>query len=120
LFIGASTLFPPTHDRHTNKDSLGDSNGINGMPLKEQTFVAVAPQYRGQRVRRTRLQAALIAKVPEGAIKLRKRLISLSNIDEGGALLIFEDGEEVIADLVIGGDGIGSVCFLSFFVLVVS
>jgi salicylate hydroxylase len=44
----------------------------------------------------------------------------LSNIDEGGALLIFEDGEEVIADLVIGGDGIRSVCFFSFFVLVVS
>ena len=90
------------------------------MSLKEQTFVAVAPQYRGQRVRRTRLQAALIAKVPEGAIKLRKRLVSLINIDEGGAHLAFEGGEEVIADLVIGGDGIRSVCFLSFFVLMVS
>jgi salicylate hydroxylase len=93
---------------------LGDSNGLNGVPLKEQTFVEVAPQYRGQRVRRTRLQAALIAKVPEGAIKLRKRLVSLNNIDEGGARLVFEDGEEVIANLVIGADGIRSVCFLSF------
>jgi salicylate hydroxylase len=64
-------------------------------------------------VRRTRLQAALIAKVPEGVIKLRKRLISLSNIDGGGVHLFFEDGEEVVADLVVGGDGIRSVCFLS-------
>lgn len=69
-------------------------------------------------MRRTRLQAALIAQVPEGVIKLRKRLASLNNIDEGGARLVFEDGEEVVADLVIGGDGIRSVCFLSSFVLV--
>jgi salicylate hydroxylase len=64
-------------------------------------------------VRRTRLQAALIAKVPEGVIKLKKRLISLSDIDGGGVRLAFEDGQEVVADLVVGGDGIRSVRFLS-------
>jgi len=69
----------------------------------------VVPKYRGQRVRRTRLQAALIAKVPDGVIKLRKRLASLENLDGEGARLVFDDGEEVIADLVIGGDGIRSV-----------
>jgi len=84
-------------------------NGLNGTPLKEQSFVAVVPKYRGQRVRRTRLQAALKAKVPEGVIKLRKRLVSLENLDGEGTRLVFEDGEEVIADLVIGGDGIRSV-----------
>jgi len=63
-------------------------------------------------VRRTRLQAALIAKVLTGVIKLRKRLVSLANIEEGGVNLVFEDGEEVVADLVIGGDGIRSVRFL--------
>jgi flavin-dependent dehydrogenase len=70
-------------------------------------------------VRRTRLQAALIAQVPEGVIKLRKRLASLTNIEEGGVRLVFEDGEEVTADIVIGGDGIRSVCqHPSLFVLV--
>ena len=64
-------------------------------------------------MRRTRLQAVLIGKVPEGVIKLRKRLISLNNLDGGGVLLVFEDGEEVVVDLVVGGDGIRSVCFLS-------
>ena len=64
-------------------------------------------------MRRTRLQAALIAKVPEGVIKLRKRLISLTNMEDGGVRLFFEDGEEVVADLVVGGDGIRSVCFPS-------
>jgi salicylate hydroxylase len=88
---------------------LGISNGITGDFLKEQSFASADPQYRGQRVRRTRLQAALIAKVPAGVIKLRKRLVSLTNIEEGGVNLVFEDGEEVVADLVIGGDGIRSV-----------
>jgi salicylate hydroxylase len=92
---------------------LGNSNGFTGKALKEQTFSAPTPQYRGQRVRRTRLQAALIANVPEGVIKLRKRLISLTNMEDGGVRLFFEDGEEVVADLVVGGDGIRSVCFPS-------
>jgi salicylate hydroxylase len=55
----------------------------------------------------------LIAKVPEGVIKLRKRLISLTNMEDGGVRLFFEDGEEIVADLVVGGDGIRSVCFPS-------
>lgn len=66
-------------------------------------------------MRRTRLQAALIAKVPEGVIKLRKRLVSLHDIGTGGAALLFEDGEEAVADLVIGGDGIRSVRASSHF-----
>jgi salicylate hydroxylase len=88
-----------------------NSNGLTGEVLSERNSAAVAPQYRGQRVRRTRLQAALIAKVPAGTIKLRKRLASLVNVDTGGVRLVFEDGEEVFADLVIGGDGIRSVRF---------
>jgi hypothetical protein len=47
--------------------------------------------------------------VPEGVIKLRKRLVSLTDLDAEGVHLIFEDGEEVVADLVVGGDGIRSV-----------
>jgi len=89
------------------------SNGFTGKALKEQAFSGPDPQYRGQRVRRTRLQSALVAKVPEGVLKLRKRLVSLTDLNEGGVRLVFEDGEEVIADLVIGGDGIRSVCFLA-------
>jgi salicylate hydroxylase len=62
------------------------------------------------------LQAALIAKVPAGVIKLRKRLVSLTDIEEEGINLVFEDGEEVVADLVIGGDGIRSVRFFPFLI----
>ncbi|KAF2490667.1 salicylate hydroxylase [Lophium mytilinum] len=90
------------------QETILQRNGLNGDVLGERTSFAVEPRYRGQRVRRTRLQAALIAKVPPGVIKLRKRLASLQNIEGGGTRLVFEDGEEVVADLVIGGDGIRS------------
>lgn len=77
--------------------------------LSERTSTAVASKYRAQRVRRTRLQAALLAKVPSGVIKLQKRLVSLHDVDTGGLRLVFEDGEEELSDLVIGADGIRSV-----------
>jgi salicylate hydroxylase len=51
-----------------------------------------------------------VSKVPEGVIKLQKRLSSLENLNEDGVRLNFEDGTEEIADLVVGGDGIRSVC----------
>jgi salicylate hydroxylase len=51
----------------------------------------------------------LIRKVPGGVIKLRKRLVELTDLGTEGVRLVFEDGEVVVADLVIGGDGIRSV-----------
>lgn len=47
--------------------------------------------------------------MPDGIIKLNKRLSSLENIDFG-VKLRFEDETETMADLVVGGDGIRSVC----------
>jgi salicylate hydroxylase len=52
------------------------------------------------------LQQALITKVPPGIICLNKRLIALHDLNNEGVLLLFEDGEEVIADLVRGADGL--------------
>jgi salicylate hydroxylase len=60
-------------------------------------------------VKRTRLQAALISKVPPGIIQLNKKLVSIHDAGTQGVHLTFEDGAETIADLVVGGDGIRSV-----------
>lgn len=60
-------------------------------------------------MRRTRLQSALKAKVPKGIIHLKQRLASLEDLASGGVRLVFEDGTEKTADLVVGGDGIRSV-----------
>ncbi|EEA19988.1 conserved hypothetical protein [Talaromyces marneffei ATCC 18224] len=59
--------------------------------------------------RRTQLQGALINQVPAGIIQLRKELVLIENVPEGGANLNFSDGTEAFADLVVGGDGIRSV-----------
>lgn len=87
-------------------------NGLTGELLK-----ASGPsgplKYQPQRVRRTRLQSALISKVPDGVIKLNKKLSSLEKLENGCILLVFEDGTEAISDLVVGGDGIRSVCLHS-------
>lgn len=66
-------------------------------------------KYFAQRVRRTRLQSALLAEVPKDIIQLKKRLVSLEDLDSGGVYLVFEDGTAATADLVVGGDGIRSV-----------
>ncbi|KAL4946604.1 hypothetical protein BDV06DRAFT_218071 [Aspergillus oleicola] len=70
------------------------------------------------RARRTRLQSALLRKVPDGVIQFRKKLVRLENLPENedekenqknGVRLIFEDQTEAFADLVVGADGIHSV-----------
>jgi salicylate hydroxylase len=61
------------------------------------------------RVPRTRLQAALGSQVPKGIIQFNKKFASLQNLEDRGVRLVFQDGTETTADLVIGGDGIRSV-----------
>ncbi|KAL4887104.1 hypothetical protein BJY04DRAFT_177307 [Aspergillus karnatakaensis] len=61
------------------------------------------------RARRTRLQTALLERVPEGLIQFSKRVVALEDLGKDGARLFFEDGTEAAADLVVGADGIHSV-----------
>lgn len=58
---------------------------------------------------RPHLQQALADNIPSDTIHLNKRLIKLE-VDSDGVLLTFEDGSSYPADLVIGADGINSVC----------
>jgi salicylate hydroxylase len=90
--------------------NMSSRNGLTRELVKKNNSSSLPVHYQPHRVRRTRLQSALKAKVPEGIIKLNKRLSSLENLEGDGVRLNFEDGTEAIADLVIGGDGIRSVC----------
>lgn len=81
---------------------------MTGEQVKEQAPSSHPLRYQPQRVRRTRLQSALKAQVPEGIIQLKKRLVSLEDVEDG-VKLYFEDGTEHFANLVVGGDGIRSV-----------
>ena len=61
------------------------------------------------RARRTRLQQALLAQVPDGIIRYNKKLIRLDNLQGDRVKLVFQDSTEVFADIVVGADGIHSV-----------
>lgn len=62
------------------------------------------------RARRTRLQAALLEKVPRDVIKYGKKLVAMQDDGDAGKVhLTFHDGTRVSTDLVVGSDGIRSV-----------
>ena len=84
-------------------------NGLTGEVVTVSAKSTLPPQYLSRRVRRTRLQASLIAQVPKGVVRLNHRLASLQKVRDGRVRLHFDNGTEVFADLVIGGDGIRSV-----------
>jgi salicylate hydroxylase len=56
-------------------------NGLTGELVKKNSPSPLPVHYQPHRVRRTRLQSALKAKVPEGIIKLNKRLASLEDLE---------------------------------------
>jgi salicylate hydroxylase len=87
---------------------LFNRNGYTGEIFPEPE--SVVPRKRGPtRVPRTRLQAALGMQVSKGIIQFNKKLVSMQNLENGGVRLVFQDGTENTADLVIGADGIRSV-----------
>lgn len=88
-------------------------NGLTGEVVKEQEPSNLPLKYQPQRVRRTKLQSALRAKVSEGIIHLSKKLISVTDLKEEGVRLDFQDGTSYISDLVVGADGIRSVRILN-------
>lgn len=107
--------------RGHRKEQVLHRNGMDGRVLVEtdntvHDGAAVPRRYQPLRVRRTRLQAALVRRVKDGVVRLGREVVGLERVDAGVggdsrtvARLRFADGEEVVADLVVGGDGIRSV-----------
>ena len=89
------------------------SNGKTGEELSRQPrdLNVKHPQIRTQR---TNLQSALLAHVPPGVIQLSKKLVHMVDKGSDGVELQFKDGTSVIADLVVGADGIRSVSVTSW------
>lgn len=111
------------------QDEVLHRNGISGEVVKRKLASsshlslnddARFRLYQAKRVKRTKLQRALIDVLPEpeekeegeekGILRLKKRLVTLEDLEaQGGIRLRFEDGDEQFADLVVGADGIRSV-----------
>jgi salicylate hydroxylase len=60
-------------------------------------------------IHRARFLEELIALVPEGTARFKKKLEEVRELEQGGVRLKFTDGEEVVADAVVGCDGVKSV-----------
>jgi salicylate hydroxylase len=60
-------------------------------------------------IHRARFLDELVALVPAGTARFGKRLTNVTTLDDGQLRLVFADGESVLADAVIGCDGVKSV-----------
>ncbi|EKV11545.1 FAD-binding monooxygenase, putative [Penicillium digitatum] len=106
-------------------DLLGASEGVKGgsksnthqrnaytgkvLNVTEHPENSAADSRGAIRARRTRLQSALLSRVPEGLIQFDKKVVSLENLTSRGVRLVFQDQTEAIADIVVGADGLHSV-----------
>jgi salicylate hydroxylase len=52
----------------------------------------------------------LVKLVPEGSAVFKKRLTSIVHSEDGKSIMIFADGTEAQADVIVGCDGIKSAC----------
>jgi salicylate hydroxylase len=52
--------------------------------------------------------------VPDGVIQYSKKLVSIEDLPGRGVRLLFQDRTDVVADIVVGADGIHSVCETAF------
>jgi salicylate hydroxylase len=68
------------------------------------------PMHYTARFHRGHLQQALLKHIPRDTIHLKKKLVT-ATVEAGGYVKMeFQDGYTSTADILIGADGIGSVC----------
>lgn len=67
------------------------------------------PRHHTTRFHRGHVHSALLEHVPKESIHLGKK-IARAEADEAGVSLYFEDGTSAHGDILIGADGIRSVC----------
>lgn len=65
--------------------------------------------HQTSRYHRAHLHQALLGHVPRETIHLGKKLVS-ANINDNGVTLTFKDGTTATADMLLGADGLRSVC----------
>lgn len=86
------------------------TNEIIGMDAHENVTEYL---HQTARYHRGHLHQALLRNVPADIIHLGKRLTAARTDPDQGVVLEFEDGTNVITDILLGADGLHSVCHFS-------
>ena len=110
--IDARDFYRPEDGR-----SVEHRNARTGVLIaKRYTSDDTPPHQASCRMVRAKLQRALLSAVDVSRVRVGKKLVLLerqatdsSSPATGGFRLVFDDGEEAFADLVVGADGIRSV-----------
>lgn len=84
----------------------------NQVVTVDTHFNVPDPRHHTTRFHRGHLHSALLQHVPKDSIHLNKKVASAAATDDK-VTLYFEDGSEAHGDLLIGADGIKSVCLVS-------
>lgn len=84
----------------------------NQVVTVDTHFNVPDPRHHTTRFHRGHLHSALLQHVPKESIHLNKKVASAVATDDK-VTLYFEDGSEAHGDLLIGADGIKSVCLPS-------
>ena len=82
----------------------------NGLADGELVTSVICADTGQESVHRTLFAKDLVALLPKGSFHLGNRLTSVRNIGDQRYTLMFADGKSVIADVIIGADGIKSTC----------
>lgn len=98
----------------TKPNPSGSRNAYTGEIVDPGVPHDPSDAYGARRVKRLVLQEALAEKAPGGLIEFNKKLVGLEDLGKQGVRVSFEDGTERVVDLVVGADGIRSVCPLRF------
>ena len=100
-FRGPSNL--PMIYRHWRTNEVIGCDKFEDVDVDEKREDMTARYWRGH------LQEGLLRHVDRGAIRMGKSVVGVE-MEDSGVKVRFEDGTEVVADLVIGADGLRSVC----------
>ena len=82
----------------------------NGMTNGDVITSVVCANTGQESVHRTLFAKDLVALLPKGTFHMGKRLVDVETRRDSGYTLRFADGESIVADVVVGGDGIKSRC----------
>ncbi|KAM5346951.1 hypothetical protein ACJ41O_009956 [Fusarium nematophilum] len=106
----ARNIHPDDFFRSSSGISGQYRNGRTGELLDESHHPSdTPPSQLSCRLKRAKLQAALLKEVDQSRIRLSKKLVNIQKLPSGRVLVQFDDGHTDEVDLLIAADGIRSV-----------